>query len=130
MSNYIEPSQRDIMNLETAQVYQKQLNNLFRDKRHTNIFFYTGVVLIAIWFNDLDSQSFLLDVMGGTGMMGILLGGFFKYSYHRGEGKKDMERYSEMMNEALAKVKCKWSTKDDKFYVFLEDGRRVELDEY
>lgn len=126
MSSYIEPSSEDLYQLERAQDCEAQLSKHFKNKRHADIFFYFGLVFLVVAFLD----NVIGHVIGGFALFSVLLGGAFKYSYYRGEGKMKIEMYSKDLNTALSEVKCKWHLKDDKYYVYLEDGRKIEIDEY
>jgi hypothetical protein len=127
MDKYIKPSVEDIQYLKQAQECDVQLSKKSKDEGHANIFFYIGLILFILGFL---GQSDLFTTMGGFGLFGLLLGGFFKYSYAKGEGKYRKKYLMERREEHLNKVECKWDIKGDKYYVYLKEGQRIEVDEY
>lgn len=127
MDKYIKPSTEDIEYLQQAQECDVQLSKKSKDEGHANIVFYVGLILFVLGFL---GQGDLFTTIGGFGLCGLLLGGFIKYSYAKGEGKYRIKYLLERRGELVNKVKCKWDTKGDKYYVYLEEGQRVEVDEY
>ena len=127
MSKYIKPSSEDIGNLKLAQEYEERLSKLYKDQRHADIGFFGGLVLFVLgFFGDTD----LFYAMGGIGLCGVLLGGGFKYSYAKGEGKFKLIDFNDRREKYLNKVECQWTMKEDKYYVYLKEGMKVEVDEY
>ena len=54
----------------------------------------------------------------------------FKYSYTKGEGAHNIEYEINCRERELKKVKCEWTEKEDRFYVFLKDGRMIEANHF
>jgi len=127
MDKYIKPSSEDISYLQLAQECEEKLSKVYKDERHANIFFYVGLVLFILGF--FGSSDLFLTV-GGFGLFGLLLGGGFKYSYAKGDGKYRKADLHNRIENYINSVECKWSTKGDKYYVYLKEGQRIEVDEY
>ena len=127
IEKYVEPSSEDIRYLKQAQECEEELSKLYKDERHADIFLYGGLVLFVLGFF---GRTDLFLTMGGIGLCGLLLGGGFKYSYSKGEGKFKKIDLAERRGNYLNKVKCQWHIKGDKYYVYLEDGKKIEVDEY
>ena len=129
MSNYIEPTTEDIDYLQSVQHWTSELARQYKNKKHSELALYAGIALVvtALLFGDQDPS---FNIFGGVGLLCLLMGGVGKHSYTKGEGKTKINMYENSIKEALSKVKCKWNEKDGKYYVFLEDNRRIEVDEY
>ena len=127
IEKYVEPSSDDIGYLKQTQECEKELSILYKDQKHADIGFFSGLVLFVL---GMIGRTDLFLAMGGIGLCGLLLGGGFKYSYSKGEGKFKKIDLAERRGNYLNKVKCQWHIKGDKYYVYLEDGKKIEVDEY
>ena len=127
IEKYVEPSSDDIRYLKQTQECEKELSKLYKDQKHADIGFFGGLVLFVL---GMIGRTDLFLAMGGIGLCGLLLGGGFKYSYSKGEGKYKLIDLNDRRKKYLNKVECKWDIKGDKYYVYLKEGQRIEVDEY
>ena len=127
MDKYIKPSSEDIGYLKQAQECEEELSKLYKDQKHADIFFFGGLVLFVL---GMIGRTDLFTAMAAIGLCGLLLGGGFKYSYSNGEGKYKLIDLNERRGKYLNKVECQWNMKGGKYYVYLKEGQRIEVDEY
>jgi hypothetical protein len=129
-TEYTEPSSSDINSLKLAQEYNDDLNKKLKDKRFSDIGFNISLVIFAIgcvgFFDSDDIYTYIWSI-GGVGLMFC---GMFKYSNAKGDGAYNINYAIECRERALKKVECEWREEDDRYYVFLKDGRMIEANHY
>ena len=127
--DYIKPTISDTNNLIEAQSLTNQITKLNKDKKQTEIFFYGSVFLFVLGFffwSSPDAFSFI----SGLGLFGIVFVGIAMYSHHKGDQLYRAKYLYEERDKFLDEVECPYIEKKDKYYVYLEDGRKIEVDEY
>jgi|TARA_B110000971_G_C19522220_1_gene282217 hypothetical protein len=129
-TQYIEPSSSDISSLKLAQEYNDDLNKKYKDKKFSDIGFNISLVIFGIgclsFFEPDDIYVFFWSIGG----VGLLFFGMFKYSNSKGDGKYNIDYSIDCRERALKEVECEWREKDDRYYVFLKDGRMIEASHY
>jgi len=125
----IKPSFSDINNLREVQLYTNQITKINKDKRQTEIFFYASIFLFILGFFFWSSPE-AFSFISGLGLFGIIFVGIGMHSHLKGGQYYRSKYLYEERQKKLDEVECKYSEKDDKYYVYLEDGRRIEVDEY
>ena len=127
--DYIKPTVSDTNNLREAQSFTNQITKLNKDKKQTEIFFYGSVFLFILGFffwSSPDAFSFI----SGIGLFGIVFVGIAMHSHHKGDQFYRAKYLYEERDKLLDEVECPYIEKEDKYYVYLEDGRKIEVDEY
>ena len=129
-SEYIKPSYTDIDILKEVQSWEEELNKKFKEKRTTDIGFNIslGVFILGFFFISTSEEAF--SFFSGVGGFILLLFSISKYSYLKGDGKRNIERIVNKIEEQLKEVECKYTEKEGRYYVYLEDGRKIEVNEY
>ena len=129
-TKYTEPSSSDISSLKLAQEYNDDLNKKYKDKRFSDIGFNISLLIFAIGCLSFFESDDIYTHIWSIGGVGLLFCGMFKYSYSKGEGKHNIDYAIDCRERALKKVECEWVEKDDRYYVFLKDGRMIEANHY
>ena len=129
-TRYIKPSSNDISSLILAQQYNDDFNKKYKDKKHADIGFNVSLVIFAIGFLGFFSSDDIYVHISSIGGVGLVFFGMFKYSNSKGEGMHNMNYKIDCRERALKKVECKWAEKDDRYYVFLKDGKMIEANHY
>ena len=128
---YIKPSERDIISLSTAETFHNLLQKIYKDKRDINIGLFLSLVFtIIVFFSYKTPDNLIADIVGGISILVFLICSYGKYYYLFGEGKELFKAYRKNKEEQLNDVKCDYFLMNDKYYVYLEDGRRIEVREY
>ena len=126
---YIKPSSSDIDNLKYAQSIKEKIDKNYKDKRQTEIMFYASIFLFCFGFL-FWSNAEVFSFISGIGLFGLVLSGFGMHSHRKGDAAYHNKYFWEEKQKYLKEVECKYTEKNDKFYVYLEDGRKIEVDEY
>ena len=129
-TTYIKPSSSDISSLSLAQKYNDDLNKKYKDEKFTNIGFNISLAILAIGFLGLFSSDDIFVHIFSIGGVGLVFFGVFKYSNSKGEGMHNINFAIDCRERALKEVECEWAEKDDRYYVFLKDGRMIEAKHY
>ena len=129
-SEYKEPSSEDIKLLKRAQEYEKKYTKYLKDIKFTNIGFYISITLFVLGVPSFFSYDPVGEFFFNTGGTGLIIFGFFKYYISFGEGKRNREMTLKEINNILQKVECKWTEKNNRYYVYSKDNKRIEADEY
>tara|TARA_Y100000389_G_C17028815_1_gene302406 strand:+ start:60 stop:458 length:399 start_codon:yes stop_codon:yes gene_type:complete len=127
---YIEPSSSDISALIQAQHHNDDLNKKYKDKRFSDIGFNISLVVFGIGCISFFDSNDIYTHIWSFGGVGLLFFGLFKYSYTKGEGARNIEYEIDCRERQLKKVECEWREKDDRYYVFLKDGRMIEANHF
>ena len=126
---YIKPSSSDIDNLIQAQYNRVEIDKIYKDKRQTEIMFYASIFLFCLGFLFWSSAE-AFSFISGLGLFGLVLSGFGMHGHRKGDQAYRTRYLFEQIKKKEDEVECKYSEKDGKYYVYLEDGRRIEVDEY
>ena len=126
---YVKPSSSDINNLIQAQYVESEINKLYKDKLQTEIMFYCSLFLFCFGFL-FWSTTEAFSTISGIGLFGLILSGASMHSHKKGQQGHRSEYLWDQKQKILKKVGCKHYQKENKFYVYLEDGRKIEVDEY
>ena len=127
---YIEPSSSDISALIQAQHYNDDLNKKYKDKRFTDIGFNVSLVVFAIGCIGFFDSDDIYTHIWSFGGVGLLFFGMFKYSNAKGDGLYNINYAIECRERELKKVECEWRENEDRYYVFLKDGRMIEANHF
>ena len=137
------PKDLDIHYLKKAQeseqdykFYQKKLDDKYAEKEKTKNVMLISLILTLVFLIISSSNpgdkgyEFLYGISGVV----FLFSGFFYWSSSSDDGmtfERTMTQKSlEKKDEFLSKVKCDYLNNDGTYYVYLDDGRKIEVDEY
>lgn len=129
ISKYTKPSFSDIDNLRDAQLCSNQINELDKDKRQTEIYFYSSLFLFILGFFFWTSPE-AFSFISGIGLFGIIFVGIAMHSHLKGGQYYRSKYLYEERQKKLEEVECGYTERDGRYYVYLEDGRKIEVDEY
>ena len=129
ISKYIKPSFSDIDNLRDAQLYTNQITELNKDRRQTEIYFYSSLFLFILGFFFWTSPE-AFSFISGIGLFGIIFVGIAMHSHLKGGQYYRSKYLYEERQKKLEEVECRYTERDGRYYVYLEDGRKIEVDEY
>jgi len=127
---YKKPSGSDIADLKSAQEFENELGKKYKDRKFVNIGFNISIGMLVIGSYGFIERSELTFWIWCFGGVGLLFFSIFKYSNSKGEGRRLYEFDLKCRTDAINRVECEWAIKNDKYYVYLEDGRKIEVNEY
>jgi len=133
-----QPEDSDIYNLKKAQeceqdyqFYLEKCQKFWREKDITKntMLVAGGLALIFIFYDDSVS-NFIFSMSGVI----AIFSGWFYWGYRNNEPSIFEEgMLTKSLNKKdkyLKEVTCDYIQQGGKFYVYLEDGRKIEVDEY